>query len=91
MNCCPCADFHFLPSGVETHEKNNQADSVTLQFFPFKAIQSVRYSYSRDDGGTLSLWILANGSPGAGGISYRYHFPCSDYGRQVYQKIVENV
>jgi hypothetical protein len=88
MNCCPQADISILANGILASERNIQADGTTTQFFPFRAIQTVRYTASRGDGGILSLWILANGSPGAGGLGYRYSFPCGDSGREIFDKII---
>jgi len=90
MNCCPSADFVFLDKGLRVSEKNIQADGYTLQFFPYRAIQSVRYSYTRgENGGTLSIWILANGSgSGSTGISYRYCFPCGETGKGKFEELI---
>jgi hypothetical protein len=57
MNCCASADFVFLENGLRVSEKNIQADGYTLQFFPYRAIQSVRYSYTRE---WLWLWVHRN-------------------------------
>jgi len=78
MDCCPSADFKFLPNGIEVHQHNNQADAETYQFFPFRAIQSISYNHSRPDGGTITILIAD--------IPYRYHFPCSHSGKEVYQQ-----
>jgi hypothetical protein len=85
MNCCPSADFTFLPNGIQVSERNIQADEKTQQFFPFKNIQAVRYSYSRSDGGTITI------SVGPANTSYRYTYPCSEAGRVAYDKIVANI
>ena len=85
MNCCPSADFSFLTNGIQICEQNIQADERTQQFFPYKAIQSVRYSYSRIDGGIITLSI------GPANTSYRYSFPCSDAGRNTYDQIITNI
>ena len=93
MNCCPSADLVFLDNGVRVAEKNVQADGYTLQFFPYRAIQSVRYSYTRGErGGTLSIWIMAGGA-GAGtgsasGMSYRYCFPCGETGKELFEQLL---
>lgn len=92
MNCCPSADFVFLDNGLQVSEKQIQADGYTLQFFPYRAIQSVRYTYTRGErGGTLSLWIMATGSPGAGGISYRYCFPCGESGKEKFEELLKRL
>ncbi len=89
MSCCPDATFQLLANGLQVTERNNQDNSSTLQFFPFRAIQSVRYAYSRDDReGTISIWIASQGTPGAGGLSFRWRFPCGDAGRSQYDAIV---
>jgi hypothetical protein len=88
MNCCPQADITFLENGILASERNIQAEGNTLQFFPFRTIQTARYTSSRGDGGVLSLWILANGSPGAGGLGYRYAFPCGDFGKGIFEKLI---
>jgi hypothetical protein len=88
MNCCPSADIEILGNGIRVREKMVQADGYTQQFFPYRAIQSVRYNHTRTEGGILALWILAHGTPGAGGLSYRYSFPCTDSGLRVFEQIL---
>jgi hypothetical protein len=88
MNCCPNADITILEKGLLASERNLQAEGHTLQFFPFRAIQTIRYTHTRGDGGTLSIWVLANGSPGAGGLAYKYHFPCGDTGKRLFEDIM---
>ena len=88
MNCCPSADVEILANGIRVRETLVQADGRTEQFFPFRAIQSVRYNHLRGEGGVLSLWILGHGTPGAGGLSYRYSFPCTDSGKTVFEQIL---
>ena len=88
MNCCPSADIEILGNGIRVREKMVQADGHTQQFFPYRAIQSVRYNHTRTEGGILALWILGNGTPGAGGLSYRYSFPCTDSGQRVFEQIL---
>jgi hypothetical protein len=88
MNCCPSADIDILPNGIKVREKIIQADGHTLQFFPYRAIQSIRYNHTRGEGGILTLWILGTGGPGAGGLSYRYSFPCTDSGQKVFEEIL---
>jgi hypothetical protein len=88
MNCCPSADIDILPNGIKVREKLVQTDGHTLQFFPYRAIQSVRYNHTRTEGGILALWILGHGTPGAGGLSYRYSFPCTDSGQRVFEQIM---
>lgn len=88
MNCCPSADIDILPNGIKVREKLIQADARTEQFFPYRAIQSVRYNHGRSEGGILALWILGAGTPGAGGLSYRYSFPCSDSGQRIFDQIM---
>jgi hypothetical protein len=88
MNCCPSAEIEVLAQGIKVREKQVQADADILQFFPFRAIQSIRYTHTRHEGGILSLWILGHGTPGAGGLSYRYSFPCTDSGKAVFEQIV---
>ena len=94
MNCCPSADFVYLDNGIQVTETSVQAEVYTLQFFPYRAIQSVRYNYTRGErGGTLTLWILTGGSgPGPGaGLSYRYCFPCGEKGKDVFQQILSRM
>ena len=76
MSCPP--EFSFLTNGVEVRERNVQADGQSSQFFPYTTIKSVRYSHSKGDWGTLTLWV--------GDSIYRYEFPCS--GQEVYDKLV---
>lgn len=91
-NCCPSAEFQFLAQGVQVRELQLQSDSTVLQFFPYRAIQSVRYSYMREEReGMLSLWIQAQGTPGAGGLSFRWRFPCSTSGEAVYQDLLQRL
>lgn len=90
--CCPDADFTFLSNGLQVAERNTQSDSTATQFFPYRAIQSVRYTYSRDDReGQIVVWIAGQGfggPAGAGGLSFRWRFPCSDAGRQKYDELI---
>jgi hypothetical protein len=88
MNCCPSADITFSETGILASEKNIQADGTTLQFFPFRTIQTVRYSHSRGEGGILSLWISGTGTPGAGGLAYRYAFPCGQTGKEIFERLI---
>jgi hypothetical protein len=88
MNCCPSADIEILANGIHVREKLVQTDGHTQQFFPFRAIQSVRYNHTRGEGGILTLWILGHGTPGAGGLSYRYSFPCTDSGQRIFEQIL---
>ncbi len=91
-SCCPEAEFTFLENGVQVRDLNPQFDSSVLQFFPYRAIQSVRYSYSREDReGAISLWILGQGTPGAGGLSYRWRFPCSEKGQGLYETLISKL
>jgi hypothetical protein len=83
---CP-ADFAFLENGLVVTERLLQSDGQTIQFFPYRAIQTVRYNHSRGERSTISIWILGNGSPGAGGISYRYSFPC-ETGKNIFEKLI---
>jgi hypothetical protein len=87
MNCCPSADIEILGNGIRVCEKMVQADGHTLQFFPYRAIQSVRYNHTRGEGGILAFWILGHGG-GAGGLSYRYSFPCNEAGKDIFEKII---
>jgi len=96
MNHCPTAHITFLDNGLHVSEKNNQADTNSVQFFPYRAVQSVRYTaenggQGRGQGGTLTIWIAANGTPGAGGLSYRYHYPCGDSGRKTFDDIIGRI
>jgi hypothetical protein len=88
MNCCPTASFQILAGGLQVTERNLQDSSSVLQFFPFRAIQSVRYYYSRDDRESqLSIWISSQGTPGAGGLSFRWK-SCDDSVRSVYEQLI---
>jgi hypothetical protein len=88
-SCCPDAEFTFLTGGLQVRERNVQTDGVALQFFPYRAIQSARYTYSREDReGQISIWIAGNGTPGAGGLSFRWRFPCSEGGQSKYDELV---
>ncbi len=92
MSCCPEVDITILPNGLQVREPLVQAEAYTLQFFPWRSIQSVRYAYSRDDReGLISIWISAEGRPGAGGLSYRWRFPCGESGKEKYEAIVANL
>jgi hypothetical protein len=92
MSCCPDAEFTLLGGGLQVRELNVQDDSTILQFFPYRAIQSVRYYYSRDDReGWISIWVAAHGTPGAGGLSYRWRFPCNDAGRARYEDLISRI
>jgi hypothetical protein len=79
MNCCPSADFTFLTNGIETREKNIQADENTHVFIAFKAIDTINYTYSKEEGGLITIWVKK--------ICYRYTFPCSS-GKDIYDAII---
>ena len=92
LSCCPDAEFQLLDNGLQVRDLHTQDDSQTLQFFPYRAIQSVRYYYSRDDReGMISIWIHAHGTPGAGGLSFRWRFPCNDSGMTAYQTLIARI
>ena len=52
-----------------------------MQIFPYKSIQTVRYSYTRGDGGIVSIWLKDN-------LSYRYAFPCGDVGKAKFEELL---
>lgn len=81
MNCCPSADFTFMVRGFETCEKNIQADEYTHRFIPFSAIENITYTHSRQDGGMIAIWVNKQ--------CFRYTFPCSTGGKEVYDNIVK--
>jgi hypothetical protein len=83
MNCCPSADFTFLPNGIETLSKNIQADEHESVFIAFKAIDSINYTYNREEGGHLAIWVKKQ--------CYRYTFPCSESGREIYKAILQSL
>ena len=86
--CCPEAEFTFLDTGLQVKERGTQSDSLVLQFFPYRAIQSVRYQYVRDEReGQISLWISGNGTPGAGGLSFRWRL-CGESGKGKYEELL---
>ena len=90
MNCCPSAEFLFLDGGLKVTETNLQAEGYTLQFFPYRAIKTVRYNYTRGErGGTIRLWVDANGSPGT--LSYTYGFPCGEAGKDMFEQIIARI
>jgi hypothetical protein len=92
MSCCPDAEFEFFPGGLQVKDLNVQDDSFILQFFPYRAIQSVRYFYSRNEReGQIVIWVASNGTPGAGGLSYRWRFPCSEAGRAKYEELISKI
>lgn len=80
MNCCPSADFTFLATGIETREKNIQADEHTSVFIAFRAIDTINYTHSKE-GGLISIWVKK--------ICYRYTFPCSTSGQEIYEAIIK--
>jgi hypothetical protein len=80
MNCCPSADFIFLQNGLDIHERNIQADGVIRQFLPYKKITNLRYSYTRGDGGILTLCE-----------KYIYTFPCNDSGLKIYTQVLDRL
>lgn len=88
MNCCPDADFDFMPNGLQVRERNIQDGSTVYLFFPYKVITAVRYFYRREDQDSqISLWILSQGTPGAGGLSYRWRF-CAEGGKAKYEQLI---
>lgn len=87
--CCPSAEIKFLEKGIDIHERPYDTKDVVCQFIPFRAIQSVRFSYSRDDReAILTVWVLGQGSPGAGGLAYRWRLRCEESSRAVYEKLI---
>ena len=91
MTCCPNASFELLAGGLQVREQQLQDNSEVYQFFPYRAIQSVRFWYDKDTReGLISVWIHAQGTPGAGGLSYRWRFPCGG-GLEKYQEIVARI
>jgi hypothetical protein len=90
--CCPQAEFTCLANGIQVRETLTQAETTTLQFFPYRAIQSIRYTYNRNDKeGQIAFWISASGTPGAGGLAFRWNFPCNSSGQEVYEKLLANI
>lgn len=90
--CCPDAEFSFLANGVQVRDLNPQSETTVLQYFPYRAIQTVRYTYSRDDReGQITIWVASQGTPGAGGLSFRWRFPCSSTGEGVYAQFMEKL
>ncbi len=90
---CPDADFTFLANGLQVREREIQSDSITMQFLPYRAIQSVRYTYSRNDReGRISIWISSQGTPGAGGLSFRWRFPgSSNNAEDTYNELISRL
>jgi len=79
-----------MDNGLRVTERNIQAEGYNLQFFPYRAIQTVRYGYTRGErGGTITLWIDANGS--AGTLSYRYCFPCGETGKELFEQLLARI
>lgn len=92
MNCCPDAEFELLDGGLQVRDLNLQDDSTVYQFFPYKSIQSIRYYYNKSDReGQISIWISASGTPGAGGLSYRWRFPCGETGLSRYRELIARI
>jgi hypothetical protein len=92
--CCANAEFAFLDNGLQVRELGLQDDSQTYLFFPYRAIQAVRYFYSRGDReAAISLWVHAHGTPGAGGLSFRWRFRCesAESGRAKYDELVRRL
>lgn len=90
-SCCPAVDILFLPNGIEVRERGQGwPESCVRQFFPFRAIQTVRYAYSRDDReAIISIWISGQGSPGAGGLAFRWSLGCSEEAsRTTFERII---
>ena len=88
MNCCPDASFQLLANGLQVTERNLQDASNVVQFFPFRAIQSARFYYNRDDRESmLSIWISSQGTPGAGGLSFRWR-SCDESVRSTYEQLI---
>jgi hypothetical protein len=93
-SCCTNAEFTFLENGLQVRELGLQDDSQTYLFFPYRAIQAVRYFYSRGDReAAISVWIHAHGTPGAGGLSFRWRFrcDCAESGRAKYDELVRRL
>ena len=82
MNSCASAEIIVLANGIHVCEKNIQADAIDYEFFPFSQIQSIRYSYSKNDDCILSVLIKDNKTP------YRFTLPSPEAGREIYDTIL---
>jgi len=45
----------------------------------------VRYTYTRGDGGIVSIWLKDTG------LSYRYAFPCGETGKAKFEELLEKL
>lgn len=82
MNSCRSAEIIVLTNGVNVCEKNIQADAIDYEFFPFSQIQSIRYSYAKNDDCILSILVKNNNT------RYRYTLPSLQAGREIYDAIL---
>jgi hypothetical protein len=91
MNCCPTAEFTLLDNGLQVRELMIQDDTAVTQFFPYRAIQSVRFTNSRNERESqITIWIHAHGTPGAGGLSFRWRL-CQDAGQAKYEELIARI
>jgi hypothetical protein len=94
MNISICAnpEFIFHEKGVEVKARTHQPQK-NLQYIPYRAIQSVRYSeYSDEKEAQISVWISGNGSTGAGGLAYQWIFNTTGPSVQsIYETLIQKL
>ena len=83
MPCCNEPILEPLPKGVKVTEVYTQNDDVSIQFFAYPSIDSIKFDYIREDrSGTITLCIRDAKSP------YAYHFCDGEKARGLYSQIM---
>lgn len=91
MSCCPEATFTFLDNGLQVNERNLQSESVVQLFFPYRAIQAARlFMNRRERDAQLQIWISGQGTPGAGGLGFRWAL-CVDGAQATYDQLIVKI
>ena len=83
MTCCNNTTIRILEKGIEVRHNFTQNDDYTLQYFSYKAIESLRYDYLKDDrAGIITLFVSDLKSP------QTYRFRCEGEGHRYYEQIL---
>ncbi len=83
MYCCNEPKIEVLAKGIQVTLNYTQTDDVSIQFFAYTAIESLKFDYFRDGRtGTITMCVANAKSP------YAYHFCCGDKARELYQSIM---
>jgi hypothetical protein len=83
MPCCNEPKIEVLSKGIQVTENYVQNDDVSIQFFAYTAIESMKFDYIRDDrSGVITMCIANAKSP------YAYRYCDGGKARELYQSIM---